>query len=320
MIAYDKTIALENYFRTNYSYSLAPEIKNSERHLEEFIFDSRAGHCEYFATAMTVMLRIIGIPARIVSGFYTSEWNNYEGYYIVREQNAHSWVEAWMDSEWITFDPTPSQSLPGLLPKDTLFTPILHFLDSVKFKWYRYVIDYSSEDQDALRKYFATGIKAIKKFFDPLRNMIAMFTHGSDAGGLNYLNRRMFVLFILFFAGLLTIVALMLRDESRRRRIASSARQAKPHRLTVEFYEKVLKALSLLGHKRPPSQTPREFAYTLSSFSNEFAGIKRLTELYYRVRYNSEKLDSSDAQFADNLAQKLHNLAKHHKATHHPKL
>ena len=80
----------------------------------DFLFRYRSGHCEYFATAMVLMLRSQGIPARFVTGFLGGE-NNRLGYYIVRQSNAHAWVEAYLpDSGWTVFDPTPPAGRPAV--------------------------------------------------------------------------------------------------------------------------------------------------------------------------------------------------------------
>ena len=96
----------------SYRYSL--ELKGrpgSADPLAVFLFESRAGHCEYFATAMAVMLRQTGIPARLVNGFRTGEYNALGDAWVVRQYDAHSWVEAYFKPYgWIEFDPTPAQA------------------------------------------------------------------------------------------------------------------------------------------------------------------------------------------------------------------
>jgi transglutaminase-like putative cysteine protease len=308
--AYEKASAIEGYFRENYAYTLETQMSDSEDHLEEFIFRFRAGHCEYFATAMAVLLRIIGIPTRIVSGFYTSEWNPYEGYFIVREQNAHSWVEAWMANQWITFDPTPWQSLPALQPRKTLLTPIYHFLDSVKFKWYRYVIDYSRDDQVALRGYLNTGLSTLKKIVSPAQGILDEFLKRGEEDSATYLNKPMVALFLVFLVGLGISVTLLTREQSKLRKERQRKRGLQRNREVVDFYDKVLLALRRLGFKRSLWQTPREFAIRLEEHSSEFAPLPRLTELYYRVRYNNEQIAQQDAEFVKGFTERLLHLAR----------
>lgn len=106
---YDKASAIENYFHTQFGYTLELTTVPVKDPLAYFLFTRRAGHCEYFASAMTVMLRSLGIPARYINGFQTGEYNDVGGDFIVRASDAHSWVEAYFPGYgWIEFDPTPA--------------------------------------------------------------------------------------------------------------------------------------------------------------------------------------------------------------------
>src|SRR5207244_5015174 len=93
--AYDKAAAIEHYLRTRFGYTLDLSATSKADPLAHFLFERRSGHCEYFAAAMTVMLRSLGIPARYVNGFLPGEYNELGGDFIVRASDAHSWVEAY---------------------------------------------------------------------------------------------------------------------------------------------------------------------------------------------------------------------------------
>ncbi len=142
----DKALSIERYLRDNYTYSLStsppPEGMNP---IEDFLFHSRKGFCEHYSTSMVLMLRSIGIPSRIVTGFVGGELNEYGGYIIVRQSNAHSWVEAVIDGRWRLFDPTPAV----FVEKPSAF---LLYLDMLRMKWNRYVIAFSSSDQVEILK------------------------------------------------------------------------------------------------------------------------------------------------------------------------
>ena len=99
--------------RNNYGYSLDLVNETGQTGLYEFLFRRREGHCEYFATAMVVLLRVNGIPSRMVNGFAGGEWNDLGNYLIVRQKHAHSWVEAYLPGQgWMVFDPTPPDPAP----------------------------------------------------------------------------------------------------------------------------------------------------------------------------------------------------------------
>jgi transglutaminase-like putative cysteine protease len=142
----EMAVRVELWLRENFKYSLrtAPPPPGTTP-LEDFLSNSRTGFCEHFASAMVMMLRAAGVPARIVTGFHGGEENSYGDYIIVRQSNAHSWVEASIDGRWRRFDPTPLV-LQEKSPLSSLY------LDSIRMSWYRYVIGFSRSDQfDILR-------------------------------------------------------------------------------------------------------------------------------------------------------------------------
>lgn len=143
---------IEDHLRRNYEYSLktAPPPKGVSP-LEDFLFRTKKGYCEHYASAMVLMLRHLGIQARIVTGFLGGDRNAYGGYLIVRQSDAHSWVEARIDGQWRRFDPTPAVALQRA-GGYTLFW------DSVKMKWSRYVVGFKPEDRSALLGQFSAGL------------------------------------------------------------------------------------------------------------------------------------------------------------------
>ena len=107
---YDRATAIESYLRSNYRYTLTPPppADAGTDQLQNFLFDSKQGYCEYFATAMGDMLRAEGIPARLVSGYGPGAYDSRLKQYVVRESDAHAWVEAYFPSYgWVPFEPTP---------------------------------------------------------------------------------------------------------------------------------------------------------------------------------------------------------------------
>ena len=105
--SYDAVKSVENYLQRDYTYSERPP---SQRYpLAAFLFEDRIGYCQQFSGAMTLMLRMAGIPARIASGFSPGSYNKDSGEYRVRDLDAHSWVEIYFTGiGWVPFDPTPS--------------------------------------------------------------------------------------------------------------------------------------------------------------------------------------------------------------------
>jgi transglutaminase-like putative cysteine protease len=112
--AFDKATALESFLRDSFTYSThVPEVPQGRDWVDYFLFDSKQGYCDYFATAMTVLLRVEGVPARVASGFAPGDFDDASGTYIVRENHAHSWVEVYFPRYgWIIFEPSAIRPLP----------------------------------------------------------------------------------------------------------------------------------------------------------------------------------------------------------------
>ena len=156
----NKARALERHLRENYRYSLKELPVGKEDPLAVFLFEARQGNCEYFASALAVMLRSLGIPSRVVNGYLGGEWNPYGEYYIVRQSNAHSWVEAYFANQgWMRFDPTPPA--PGRAGSH-LFSSFTHFVDFLRMRWYRHVVNFTFVDQYQL----FTAIRQPNKWFE----------------------------------------------------------------------------------------------------------------------------------------------------------
>lgn len=100
--------AIENFFADNFSYSLTQTGRYPRgRYLSKFLFETRQGHCEYFATATVLLLRAAGIPARYAVGYSLDEYNRLEGQYLGRGNHAHSWAQAYVNGSWRVVDTTP---------------------------------------------------------------------------------------------------------------------------------------------------------------------------------------------------------------------
>ena len=114
---YDKAAALEHYLITSYTYDLrVPPLSRSQDAVDAFLFERQSGFCAQFATAMAVMARAVGLPARVVTGYVPGEFSSLTGGHTVRLQDAHAWVEVrFRRHGWVPFDPTPRPDSPWAL-------------------------------------------------------------------------------------------------------------------------------------------------------------------------------------------------------------
>ena len=146
----DYARALERELQTRrYTLEMKQAVEG-ENVLDSFLFEWRAGHCEYFATAMTMMLRQQGIPARIVNGFLGADYNSVGDYWAVRQNYAHSWVEAYFPGRgWVQFDPTPGGPTVQM-PGESIWSTLQMGLDTARLAWFRWVVEYDFEKQASL--------------------------------------------------------------------------------------------------------------------------------------------------------------------------
>ena len=157
----EKAREVLRYLRDNYAYSLSRK-KFQKSPLYDFLFIQKKGHCEYFSTAMVLLLRSIGVPARNVTGFYGAKWNSFGKYYAVRQNNAHSWVEVYLpQTGWKRFDPTPHSA-----PKKEggFWRKTEEYIDSLRLRWHKFIIEYDLIDQlKALRAIRKKMVNANRK-------------------------------------------------------------------------------------------------------------------------------------------------------------
>ncbi len=146
----DDRIALsviERHLRSQYTYTLdAQPVPPGEDATKWFLFERRAGHCEYYASALALMSRSIGIPVRVLTGYIVSDYNAMTGQYVVRESNAHAWVEAEIaPGHWRIFDGTPPAVFHSIHePDPSLWRSMVKMYESVEFLWVRSVVGYDS--------------------------------------------------------------------------------------------------------------------------------------------------------------------------------
>ena len=174
---YEKAHAIQTYLTRNYRYSLDAPLAGLDRPLEEFLFIRKTGYCEHYATAMVIMLRMVGIPARLVTGFLATEWNEYGNYYVVRQQDAHAWVEVNLPhSGWIMMDPTPPSN-EVVRNEYPAWQALGRILDSAKLQWNRFFVQYSAADQLAVVRELKAGGKSVgHRTLDSLVTILSPFS------------------------------------------------------------------------------------------------------------------------------------------------
>ncbi len=302
---YEQALAIESYLRRNYQYSLELADPGTKNPVEHFLFESRRGHCEYYATAMAMLLRALEIPCRVVNGYYSTEWNNLAGMFTVRQRDAHSWVEVFFDGYgWMTFDPTP----PGALQRPVNMNPILlaftRYYDALKMRWYRAVIDFSIQDQRLVAHGVFAAVFAIGDTLGSLRfeSGAGSITEELATAG-NALVAGVAILFLL-----IVLVVILRRRLHRRSRGRRGLHVRRSHEIP-RFYAEILSALRRRGYIREPSETPLEFATRVAK-TEPLRPFHDITVWYYGFKYGGVNLPK---EAHEAMAQLRENLRKRNK-------
>lgn len=269
---YDKAVAIERWLDANLTYTLVLADSGAQEPIDFFLFDRKKGHCEYFASAFAVLARAVGIPTRQVNGFLGGEWNEYEGYVAVRAGDAHSWDEVFFPGKgWVTFDPTPPGRHDPLGRGGTGWhAKMSRFLDTLRFQWTKWVIEYDLVAQLELFKDIGHTLqRAARSLRD---GAVAVLRWWPVAGG------GAFVLAAIVYLRRRRSVPGMTGGGLARRRARSPIADA---------YDAALRQLTRAGHGRDPAVTPREHATRLTLPLG--AQVRELTELYYAAEWGGRR-------------------------------
>ena len=287
---FDKSLAIESYLRNRFTYTLNLTGKPGDDPLAHFLFETRAGHCEYFASAMTIMLRTLGIPTREVNGFLPGEYNDLGGDYIVRASDAHSWVEVYFPGlDWQTFDPTPAapENETGFL------TRLGQYADWMEITWSEWVIGYDFAHQMVMAQ---TVQRSSRDFSDSLRAWYArqqlrgrrwMKSWHNGLGVLIPLTVLAFLILLRFEALSAMLRRLWLSWQIRSRKAARSNPQ-----LASGLYVELLRVLARRGMARRETQTPLEFAAAVDA-PNLAPPVREFTQLYAHARFGDAPCDTT---------------------------
>ena len=290
---YDAAKAIEYDLQKNFGYSLEMKASGPDP-LSDFLFNVRTGHCEYFSTAMAVMLRTHGIAARVVNGFLPGEYNDTSGAYTVRQSDAHSWVEVYFPTSrsWVTFDPTPS--IGRTEPVRTGLTAQLHkYVEALELLWFQYVVGYDKQEQRSL----ASSIH--NRVFDYGRVASSVLTTVRS-----YLTVTTLSITVAVLGLVLLVLTLIFGKRFWRfgwRRGAVIGGHDETHS-SIDFYERLLSALEQRGLPRDKHLTPLEFANTLGQ-----GPAMMITRAYNRVRFGNQRLTATEKREIENALAALEN-------------
>jgi transglutaminase-like putative cysteine protease len=282
---YDKAAKIELYLKTHYRYTLDLTGPRSADPLAYFLFTRRAGHCEYFAAAMTVMVRDLGVPARYVGGFLPGEYNDVGGDWIVRASDAHVWVEVFFPGYgWITFDPTP----PGNDQHGGLLERISMYWDWFQFAWGEWIINYDFGHQitlaQSVQKTSRDWGESARKYYQQKQRevlqLIVKLDKKTEASPYFLPSILVFLVALLIYLRGRSMFAYLMARWSLRARTSGNVTAS----LATLEYSEMLRLLERRGWKKSPSQTALEFAAAIPA-AEVAAPVAQLTALYQSARF-----------------------------------
>jgi transglutaminase-like putative cysteine protease len=339
---YQIALALERHFLSSPGYKYSLQMSTRRNHsldpIVDFITNHKTGHCEYFASALALMLRSQGIPARLVIGYKGGDFNGMGAYFTVRQLHAHAWVEAYVpenyipagvvpndgraNGAWFRLDPTPVGGRGRLADaRSPLMLKINEFFDYCQVLWDDYVLGLNStRQQESIYRpiaritqqtvYYAFG----KEIWQARWRLITRKWNEVISG--RHFKRQSIILLCI-----LTPLLYIMRDNIKKTfgpvydRIAPRWQRSRRKRADFAIYDRLENVLRRYGYRRTDDQTHREFALatgdaimaTSSTAGNITSVLSLIVDAFYRVRFGGESLPDRERM---NLEESLVRIEK----------
>lgn len=323
--------AIVGYLQKHYEYSLQPpnfislETENEDKDeedvvqpdpVQQFLTKGHAGNCEYFASAGVLLARALGLQARVAGGYLVSEYLPENGYFLVRQCDAHTWIEMYTaDGDWERYEATPADANPTRLRKPARWLASWHqlsaYLEKLQYHWLVFACS-----QDGRRTlHWADNMGGwLQKLNNEetesrpgrvRRAMIRWFTHQENESYFALFTRWMIFFLFLIDLGigtrelLLWVIPRCIRWQTRRKTLHIYDEPA------VAFYPQMLELLQEINLDKSDSLTAREFALKVMKYDEALAPIGQISEAYYRIRFGRMPLDDTGRQFIEDAMTRL---------------
>jgi hypothetical protein len=341
----DQHYEIAQYFERQLStsgqfhYSLQPvERDESIDAIEDFVSNNPRGHCEYFATALALMLRTQGIPSRVVMGYRCDEWDPQDQSFQVRQLHAHAWVEAFLDPAkvpqslrdanpkrwvyggWLRLDGTPADDLGSTAANSTTLGAWEARWHAMQHYWERYIADMDRAKQQ--ESVYEPIRRAVREFstsvvsWSTWRELFSNAWHGLAQMFRSGIMGKLFGTVLLIAVAVAAAAAARLLARLGiwiwRRTFGRGERRSSKARASVEFYHRFEQVAAQFGLFRRAGETPREFARTAGSRLAAVSGRPELSdraaqvaEAFYRVRFGREELPAETVEHIQKALEDL---------------
>lgn len=277
-----------------------------------FLFESRRGHCEYFASAMTLMCQALDMPARLVTGYHGGELNQVGGFHQFRKRDAHAWVEVWLpDVGWTIFDPTPPSAVEGRRSRPSLWADMLRLVDYLRFSWSTSIVSFDAKNKEELVRGLTAWFSAIVSGEgDDSKSIGGVFAELLWGPEFFVLWQRLLYWLLIVLCVVLALLALrvawilslMLREY-----VPGGKRLGRPivRPADARFFDRMLLLLADKGHVKPPHATPREFATRLARANDDLVEMPEFIDWFYETQYGRRALGRQRAARVRRFLRKL---------------
>jgi len=292
---YAKAMRILSYLsdERQFTYTLNMPPTRGVEPVENFLFHAKRGHCEYFASAMALMLREIGIPSRIVNGFKVTEWNPIGNHYTVRQSDAHSWVEAYLRPYgWRTLDPGVMRST--AIPRPRFARRWWRNLnDTAESLWVNHVLNYDNESRSRLTRMAANISRHVAR---PFRNLSGPLFTGSARIKSWAMIALILVLIPAAFLGYRKLMPWLGTG-------VPGARHAKG---VFEQYRKMERLLARRGFRRNAWQTPWEFFDAIAEVKwPESEAVGTVTQTFCGARYGDREISPEETRHVEEALRRI---------------
>jgi hypothetical protein len=297
---FDKASLVEGYLKRNYKYTLNLTWTPGPQPVSTFLFDAKSGHCEYFASSMAILLRAAGIPTRLVNGFQMGEYNPVGGDYIIRESDAHSWVEVYVPGRgWTEFDPTPPDPNHREM---SLALQISQYFDAVELFWNSYIIVYDIGSQLQLFRSASESVQSMQySMGSKTDKWIVQGQEMSDRFA-GYLGQAFQIVWFWIAVVILAIVGFVIKYWNAIRVQVWIWRLRRGHRgntvderVVEELFYRAARLAEYRSSKRRPAETWREWIFALPD-PNRRSILSKALAVFEKSKYG--RLPASGADFA----------------------
>jgi transglutaminase-like putative cysteine protease len=302
----EKELRVEAYLKRNYKYTLTLTWNPGNSPLSTFLFEAKSGHCEYFASAMAVRLRAAGVPTRLVNGFLMGEYNPVGDAYIVRQSDAHSWVEVYLPRNgWREFDPTPAEGQ----HERGLMAQLGNYADAVGLFWNSYILTYDTDSQSLLFKSAQESVQRIQKSLQTRTEGWAVAVQGLGDRITRIVHKAINSgwIWIYAVAALAGFAAYRNRHDFWNRWQALKARNASgmvDGKIVAALFYRAVRLAESEGPYRSRSQTWREWIVSVPHEQRRSI-LTRAVEVFERSKYGRQATSADDVAL---LRQALNDL------------